>query len=572
VKTAIRIALLGLLAALAPAAKHVPSGSSGSSRNSVNLAAKDLDFNFPPDPANPRVHVLGHRTKWKASLGTRSYGGPIVAGGRIYTGTNNDNPRNDRDRGPATQDEPQGPRVDKGILMCFDEKTGTFLWQMVHDKLETGQANDYPEVGIASAPAVENDRVYYTSNRCEVVCLDPHGFANGNQGFQKEKYQDKTDGDVIWSYDLIKEHKVFPHNMSVCSPLIVGEFLYVVTANGVDENHAKLPAPDAPSFVCLEKKTGKLVWKCNLPGKNIMHGSWSHPSHGVFGGKPQVIFPGGDGWLYALEPATGNLIWKFDANPKDSIYELGGKGTRSDFIGMPVVHNGRIYIGTGQDPEHYDGIGHFWCIEPGGKTGDISPEVITNPDAFEPKPNANGGVVWHFGGEDDRPFTKRDILFGRTMSTAAVVGDVLYITDLAGYVHCLDARTGKRYWQWDTKSAIWGSPYYVDGKVLVANEDGDLLIFKHEDKPEVLDEVAAGSAAGSQAEKQAKAGGADEMTARSQGRRARDQAIAPVRAQVARRYLFAKVEVDEPIRSTPVVANDMLYLMTERTLYAVSLR
>ena len=69
------------------------------------------------------------------------------------------------------------------------------------------------------------------------------------------------------------------------------------------------------------------------------------------------------------------------------------------------------------------------------------------------------------------------------MSTACIVDDVVYMAELAGYVQCLDAKTGKKYWQWDTKSNIWGSCYYVDGKVLVANEDGDLYIFKHEKAP-----------------------------------------------------------------------------------------
>ena len=46
--------------------------------------------------------------------------------------------------------------------------------------------------------------------------------------------------------------------------------LYVVTHNGVDEAHVNVPAPDAPSLVCLEKATGKVVWKDNSPGKNIL--------------------------------------------------------------------------------------------------------------------------------------------------------------------------------------------------------------------------------------------------------------------------------------------------------------
>ena len=36
------------------------------------------------------------------------------------------------------------------------------------------------------------------------------------------------------------------------------------------------------------------------------------------------------------------------------------------------------------------------------------------------------------------------------------------------------------------------------------------------------------------------------------------------------KYLLQKVEVGEAIRSTPIMANGVLYIMTEKTLYAVN--
>jgi outer membrane protein assembly factor BamB len=551
---------------------HVMFGNTPD-RNFVNLRPVPFSAEFPKDPDDDKVHLLGNRVKWKAQLGSRSYGGPIVAGGKVFCGTNNENPRNKRDRGKATDDNPEGTPLDKGILMCFDEKTGDFLWQMVHDKLESGQVHDWPHEGMCATPIVDGNRLYYTSNRCEVVCLDVNGFLDGqNDGFQNEKYKDKTDGDVVWHYSMMDQLNVFPHNMTDCSPLIIGDLVFVITANGVDENHINIPAPEAPSFICLSKQSGKLIWKSNLPGRNIMHGQWSNPTYGVFGGKPTVIFPGGDGWLYGLEPETGKQIWKFDANPKDATYELGGKGTKSDFIGSPVVYKGKVYIGTGQDPEHLEGVGHFWCIDPTSKTGDISAVLVDDATKSPPttKPNPNSGAVWHYGGNETRPFAKRDYVFSRTMSTACIIDDVVYIGELAGYVQALDANTGKKFWQWDTKANIWGSCYYVDGKVLVANEDGDMYIFKHEKTPQVIDEVEIGSAAAVAAEKQAREAKKDDADIRKAARDAYDAAVAKAREQVRSKYLLQKVEVRSPIRSTPVVANGMLFVMTESTLYCIN--
>jgi outer membrane protein assembly factor BamB len=511
-------------------------------RNMANLT----DANVPvPGPD-------GKDARWTADLGSKSYGGPVVAGGLVFVGTNNQRPRNDRDT--ARDKNGQVEPVDRGVLMCFDARTGAFLWQAVHDKLEGGRANDWPEEGIGSSPAVEGGRVYYVSNRAEVVCADAKGFADGNQGFQGEKYREDTDADVLWSFDLVGELKVFPHNLACCSPLVVGDLVFVVTANGVDDTHEKLPSPDAPSFVALDKRTGKLVWKDNSPGKNVMHGQWGIPSYAA-DPVPQVIFPGGDGWLRAFDPPTGRLLWKFDCNRKDAVYELGGTGTRNDFVNnAPVVHGRRVYVGTGQDPEHSTGVAHFWCLDldravrfgAKNKNADVSPVN----DNFDPKAavNASSALAWVYGGDENRKWAWRDFKFGRTMSTACVVDGVLYAPELAGQVHCLSAATGEHYWAYDTKASIWNAAYYADGKVFVGTDAGELFVFRHDRKPLAFDGLAAAQGAANQREARALWRG--------------------VQKQVADKYLLAKVELDAPIRSAPAVAGGVLYVATEKTLYA----
>src|SRR3974377_1700119 len=105
----------------------------------------------------------GKNIKWKVQIGSTSYGNPVVADGKNFLGTNNENPRNPEIKG------------DKGVLMCFRESDGKFLWQAVHDKLPLPDENDCPKHGVASTPAVDGDRVYYVSNRCELVCADVEG-------------------------------------------------------------------------------------------------------------------------------------------------------------------------------------------------------------------------------------------------------------------------------------------------------------------------------------------------------------------------------------------------------------
>ncbi|MBI1913770.1 MAG: PQQ-binding-like beta-propeller repeat protein [Planctomycetes bacterium] len=449
-------------------------------RNFVNPWVKNIPKEWD---ANEGTNI-----KWSAEPGSKAYGGPTVVGGKVFIGTNNSNPRDPKIKG------------DKGVVMCFDEKTGKFLWQAVHDKLPTGRASDWPDEGICSSPTIEGDRLYYVSNRCEVVCADVNGDPD-NKG--KAKF--------LWKYDMIKEQHVAPHNLSVCSPLIVGDLIFIVTANGVDEFHIDIPQPEAPSFLALDKK-GKLVWKSNRPtealveaqkkaggkvdikelinqGKLLMHGQWSNPVYAEPNGKKMVIFPGGDGWLYAFEPKSGELLWKFNCNPKDSFYVLGPRATRNDFIATPVVHDNNLYVGVGQDPEHKTGVGHLWCIDstktPKNEDKDLSPV----DDNFDPKAQVNkdSALVWHYGGKrPNRKRGERANFFDRTMSTCAVHDGLCYVADLYGSVYCFDAKTGEKYWEEETKAPIWSSPYWVDGKVFIGNDDGVMYVFQHGKKKKIL--------------------------------------------------------------------------------------
>ena len=134
----------------------------------------------------------------------------------------------------------------------------------------------------------------------------------------------------------------------------------VITSNGVAKDHITIPAPAAPSFLAINKKTGEVIWKDNSPsvraaeleksgaknvalkelvnkGLALMHGQWSNPVYAEANGKAQIIFPGGDGWIYSFEPATGKLIWKFDCNPKASIYKLGAEVQEPDVTSQPTT-------------------------------------------------------------------------------------------------------------------------------------------------------------------------------------------------------------------------------------------
>src|SRR5262245_34087416 len=346
----------------------------------------DFDFRTGAwDSANAK------NIKWVAPLGSRSYGSAVVHDGKVFTGSNN----------TAGHLKRFPPEVDLGCLLCFDIKDGKFLWQHSSPKLPSGRVHDWPHEGVCSVPYCEGNRIWFVTNRCEVRCLDINGFLDGkNDGPYQTERADvmaqvkaaglqvtpdmRQEADVIWVFDMMKELGVSPHNMSSCSMTAAGDTLFVCTSNGIDEEHKFVPAPDAPSFMAMDKNTGKVLWTDNSPGANIHHGQWSSPAYAVIDGQPQIIFGGGDGWVYSFDPKGGSdgkskLLWKFDANPKTAKLELMGKGTRNDCIATPVVYNNKVYIGTGQDPEHGEGVGQLWCIDP---TKKLDGSEVSQPLTF----------------------------------------------------------------------------------------------------------------------------------------------------------------------------------------------
>jgi outer membrane protein assembly factor BamB len=442
-----------------PAAASGSANSAGSASDAVGMYGNTPSRNMVSDEKGLAAQFdpdTGENILWSQGVGSQSYAGPVVAGGRVFVGTNNEGQRD-----PAIQG-------DKGVVMAFDEKSGDFLWQIVHDKLPDGRVHDWPLQGVCSTPFIEGDTVYYVSNQAHVVAADVDGLADGNDGdYQDEQNTGSQHGDILWSLDMIGDLDVFPHNLAAGSPLVVGDLIFTTTGNGVDEGHINVPSPFAPSFLAVNKHTGEVAWENADPGENILHGTWSNPAYGVAGGKPQVVFPGGDGWVYAFEPETGNLIWKFDANPKDSVWRLGGAGSRNNIISTPVIWEDKVYIAVGQDPEHGEGPGHLWVLDATG-SGDIT----------------DTGVVWTRGGED----------YNRTISTVAIADGLVYAADLSGFLYCLDARTGEHHWTYDTFAAVWGSPFVADGKVYLGDEDGDVVVLEHGKTMKVLHEVNLGSA------------------------------------------------------------------------------
>ena len=318
--------------------------------------------------------------------------------------------------------------------------------------------------------------------------------ANGNDGPFKDEAKylagpgkppiepGPKDADILWKYDMMDELGVFPHNASNCSVLTLGDMLFACTSNGQDWTHVNIPSPQSPSFIALDKKTGELLGEDDAKiGTNIKHGQWTSPSTGKVNGKDQVYFGGGDGILYAFDSTPAKegdtnyikKVWWFDAVPEEYKKDKTGKPIKypaaegpSEINATPVFYKNRVYVAIGQDPEHGEGVGRLVCVD-ATKTGDIT----------------KTGLIWDF----------KEV--HRSISTVSIDPEtgLLFIADFSGFVFCLDAETGKKYWEYDMKAHMWGSTFVVDGKVYVGDEDGDVVTLAATKELKVLSEVNVGA-------------------------------------------------------------------------------
>lgn len=518
---------LGVLASLAAAAcaDDWPQWGHTDNRNAV-CAEKGLTETFVPGERDPKVGGIRMETtknvRWVVPLGSHAYGNPTVAGGRVFVGTDDE----------ILQGDTRLPRAKGGMVQCFDEATGKPLWQLaVPPRKRLPKDCHFPmqHLGTCSSPAVDGERLYVVTNTDEVLCLDVRGQANGNDGTFQDEGQfmagpDRpgvslrpSDGDIIWKYDVVTEAKVVPHDVASCAPLVHGDFLYLSTSNGVDTSHERALAPDAPAFIALEKNTGKLAaFENEGISRRMWHTQWGSPSLGRVGDKTLVFVGGTDGFCYAFEalskapagPEPLKKAWSYDANPPEfrlrdgkPIHYMSGDRRRKDgpnksdgtylgpseIIATPVFYKDRVYVAIGQDPAHGRGRGLLHCID-ATKTGDIT----------------QTGRIWTYDGLD------------RSMSNVTIADGLVYVPDVAGRVHCLDAETGKVVWVYETKAEMWGTALVADGKVYLGTQKGLFVL-----------------AAGREAK------------------------------------LLARISLGSPVYTAPIAANGTVFVASERYLWAV---
>ena len=458
---------LAVAAVLSSVVQMIEAGAAPSVLGGGSSPARDL----PADPGNTEP-------LWELKLGSHQYSIPTIDHGRLYVAAN--------DAGLQRAGcKPTGG----GIVLCVDQSTGHLIWQLPSPRYFAGTKPPYHfdqwNCGICSRPLVAGDQIFVVGSRGEILCLDREGQANGNQGPFRDELTyigvtniadarlEPTDGDILWTYNLITELGVILHDVCGSTLLLHTNLLYACTSNGIDDRHDKIPRPDAPSLIVLDPQTGRLVAQDNVQiGRRMLHCNWSSPVAGQVSNQTRIFFGGADGVLYAFEPPalapgagvqTLKLVWSYDCNPPEfrvrdgqpvpySTHSMNRVDGPSEIIGTPVFHHGRVYVAIGQSPIHGIGRGCLSCVDA-----------------------ATGKRVW------------ASELVDRTLATAAIAEGLLYLPDYTGRLHCFDADTGERHWVHPLGAKTWSASALVaDGKVYVGDEANTFWVLKQGKELQIL--------------------------------------------------------------------------------------
>jgi outer membrane protein assembly factor BamB len=413
--------------------------------------------------------------------------------------------------------EPRDARMkgDRGVLMCLSEKTGELLWQLCLPKMTKIKWGDWYYIGITSPPTIEGDRAYLVSNRGEVMCLDVHGMRGGNRG-------PFTDEGRLMADDGEKPLVPGPKDADILWLYDMPAELNVTPHNGSN---------------CSILLRGDLLYVCTSQGVDWTHKYVPHP------GAPSLV---------VLDKHTGKLLARDDFHIGPDIIHgqwsslaLGEvQGTPQGFFG---AGNGWLYAFEPLDaaPANPPGLlrtvwrlnGHPLARTQAAPPSDhqhdsTSYEMTAMPVFYKNRVYATFTQEPHHGMKLGRTVcvdaTKTGDIsrdgtlwsydkIGASESTVAIADGLVYAAGFDGRLHCLDAETGNCLWIHEAGAQVWASPLVADGKVYLGSGKKILWVLAASKELKVIN----------------------------------------------------RIRMHDAVYTTPTAANGVLYVLTNRHLYAV---
>ncbi len=351
-----------------------------------------------PESWSPKGENLVWRSEELGSRGT-----PVAMNGKMYISCR---------AFPETTKE--GEKT-----VCFDPATGKIIWESIHN------------VYLSDAPA---ERVSWISPVCDPE--SNHVYVLGISGvFQ---CLDGDTGKVVWEHSMMEEYGMISPYGGRTNLATVFEDLVIVSSVMTGWGDTAVPAH---RFVAFDKATGMPAWmfSTRLRPEDT---TYSTPVFKVINGQPMMVFGASDGAVYAIQPRTGKVIWKYQASPR-------GINT------TPTIDDeGIVYCGHAEKNEsNRTVLGAMFAID-GKMQGDIPEEKL----------------LWRVPALTINP------------CAPVKIDDRLYVVDDGGKMYVFNAKTGEEIFSKKLGRKMFGSMLYADGKIYLAENSGRIFILKPTEK------------------------------------------------------------------------------------------
>jgi outer membrane protein assembly factor BamB len=218
---------------------------------------------------------------------------------------------------------------------------------------------------------------------------------------------------------------------------IVFEDLVIIS--GVMTGWGEYAVP-AHRFMAFDKWTGEAVWimSTRLRPEDT---TFSTPVITNFAGQVAMVVGAADGSMYALEPRTGRVIWKYDASTR-------GINT------TPLVVDEHVYCGhSEQNASDTTILGALFALD-GRARGDIK----------------ESDLLWKIPART----------VGR--SQPMLIDGRLYAIEDGGTLWIVDAKTGSEIGRHKLGRIMWGSMVYGDGKIYTCEHTGRWFVLEPAEK------------------------------------------------------------------------------------------
>lgn len=227
----------------------------------------------------------------------------------------------------------------------------------------------------------------------------------------------------------------------------------------------------------LNLEDGSLLWSFEMQADLPIATSWNFFTAAPVVDGDQVLVGSGDGFLYALDLATGRQRWKF----------LTGDSIRA----APLVVDETVYLASGDDYVYAlsssDGSLH-WKFATDGVDYDLS-EGFIRSDIFTQPSLRNGLLV--FGSRDSKVYAidvnthemKWSFTYDSTWAMAtAVDADTVYVGWSTNNMICaLDLATGEKKWEFKAEAHNYAKPLLDGDQVIFGSASGNLYSFDKRD-------------------------------------------------------------------------------------------